>query len=189
MNNKHLFLIFCLLFSLPSFAQQKEKMTREDKQEKNEARTARINSKNDYAIFHRQLLSLKEYMDERKKIPNLQKANKMPVKVVVAIDTVDEGDEASAKKLTGYIRQDIGDNSVNVYDVTFDRSVKKIVSVKRTPEALEADKEEAEAKAEKTTTIKTKEKTIIHKKNKDEDDDDADEEKPTKNKKNKDDDD
>src|ERR1035437_6940181 len=107
MNNKHLFLIFCLLFSLPSFAQQKEKMTREDKQEKNEARTARINSKNDYAIFHRQLLSLKEYMDERKKIPNLQKANKMPVKVVVAIDTVDEGDEASAKKLTGYIRQDI----------------------------------------------------------------------------------
>jgi hypothetical protein len=185
MNNKHLLLLFCFFLSLSSFAQEKEKMTREEKDEKNQARTTRINDKNDYAIFHRQLLGLKEYQDERKKIPALSKSAKTPVKVIVGIDSLDEADEAASKTLVGFIRQDIGDNSTTMYDVTYDRAQKKIVSVKRTAEAIEADKD----KDEDATPAKPASKTAVHKKNKDDDDDDDPEDKPIKSKKSKDDDD
>src|SRR5580698_3135960 len=106
-----LFLLFCLSLCTTSFA-QKEKMDQDEKDDKREARTTRIRDKTDYNLFHRQMLSLKEYSDERRKIPNLQKANKMTVKVSAVVDTtVDAGD----KTLIGYIRQDIGDNTSNVY--------------------------------------------------------------------------
>src|SRR4051812_23001409 len=76
--SKSISLLFVCLVTLsaPSFAQQKEKMTREEKDEKNQARMSRINAKNDYVVFRRQILALKEYGDERRKIPALQKANK-----------------------------------------------------------------------------------------------------------------
>jgi hypothetical protein len=184
MTHKITYLFFCLFFSLSSFAQQ-DKMTREDKDEKNQARLTRIKDKNDYAIFHRQLLGLKEYLDERKKIPALTKANKSPVKVVAGVDTTDDGvDEAAAKILIGFIRQDIGDNSVTLYDVTFSRTTKKIVSVKRTAEAMEADND-----AEATPGKKAPVKTAVNKKNKEDDDDDDTDDKPVKKKKSKDDDD
>jgi hypothetical protein len=186
MKQKIAFIIVCCLLCVASSFGQKEKMTREEKDEKNQARTARINSKNDYAIFHRQMLGLKEYLDERKKIPALQKASKGPVKVVAAVDSLDEEDDAKNKVLTGYIRQDVGDNSINIYEVIFDRSQKKIVDVKRTQEGMDADKELPEDRAEKTTKEKTKEKTV-HKKNKDEDEeeDNADEDKPANKTKHK----
>ena len=190
MNKKHFLVIFCVLFSIVSFAQQKEKMTREDKDEKNAARTTRIKDKTDYNLFHRQMLSLKEYNDERKKIPNLQKANKMTVKIVPVIDSLDDVEDAAAKTLVGYIRQDIGDNSTNLWEVTFDRAQKKIISVKHTAEAIDADKEAAEEKAEKATEKKPPVKaTARKKKGDDDDDDDADDDKPVKSKKSKDDDD
>src|SRR5580698_6073544 len=116
-----LFLLFCLSLCTTSFA-QKEKMDQDEKDDKREARSTRIKDKTDYSLFHRQMLSLKEYSDERRKIPNLQKANKMPVKVAAVVDTnADPGDDG--KTLIGYITQDIGDNSSNVYEVTFDRTL------------------------------------------------------------------
>ncbi|MCW3123904.1 MAG: hypothetical protein JWQ38_3396 [Flavipsychrobacter sp.] len=176
-----LIIVICLLCGISSFAQQKEKMTREEKDEKNAARMTRINNKNDYALFHKQILGLKEYLDERKKIPALQKANKAPVKVVGIVDSLEDDDTRSV--LTGLIRQDIGDNTVNIYELTFDRKVKKITGIKRTPEAIEADKEEAANKEEKITTVKTVEKVVVKKKKSDDDDDDdTDEEKPAKGK-------
>lgn len=188
MRNRYLLLAFCVLVSATAFA-QKEKMTREEKDEKNEARLTRIKDKTDYALFHRQMLSLKEYNDERKKIPNLQKANKVPVKIVPVIDSLDDVDDAAAKTLIGYIRQDIGDNSTNLYEVTFDRAQKKIVAVKHTAEAIDAEKEAAEERAEKASEKKTPVKTTVKKKKSDDDDDDdGDDDKPVKGKKDKDDD-
>lgn len=173
-----LFLILCLTSCSVTFAQaQRQKMDEDEKAEKRDARTNRINDKNDYAIFRRQMLSLKEYTAERNKIPNLQKANKMPVKVSVVVDTtIDIDDEAGKKSLVGYIKQDIGDNSSNVYEVTFDRAQKKIVNVKFTGEASDVEKEEKTTAPKKAAPGKT-----VHKKNKDDDDDDEPEdEKPSK---------
>lgn len=185
MNNRISLLLVCLLtLSASSFAQQKEKMTREEKDEKNQAREARINAKNDYVIFRRQILALPEYLDERKKMPTLQKANKGVVKVTAVVDSLEDDD--NSKALTGAIRQDIGDNTMNVYELTFDRKTKKIVGIKRTQEAMDADKEAAADKEEKTTTIKTKEKTVVKKKKDEDEDEDMDEEKPVKGKAKKD---
>ena len=162
MKHKIAFILFFLTLAISSFAQtEKEKLTPEDKQEKNQARTIRINEKNDYALFRKQLLALKEYADEKKKAPKLQAENKVPVKVVVAIDSIDEGDTVT-KVLTGYIVQNIGDNATLMYDITFDRTQKKIVSIKRTAEAADADKEEGEDNA---TDKKAGAKPTIHKKN------------------------
>ena len=180
---KHKIALFFLFLplSLASFAQNvppKEKMTREEKDEKNKAREARINTKNDYVLFRKQIIALKEYNDEKKKVPKLQADNKMTlVKVVIAIDSVDEGD--TTKILTGYIVQNIGDNATLLYDITYDRALKKIVSLKRTQEAIDADKEEKEDKAKDK---KPGAKPVVHKKNKDDDDDDEPEEKPSKTK-------
>jgi len=178
MKHKFTFLLFCCLtLTVASFA-QKEKTDQEEKDEKRDAREARIKDKTDYNLFHRQMLALKEYHDERAKIPNLQKANKVTVKVTAVVDTTaDMDDDAGGKILTGYIRQDIGDNSSNVYEVTFDRVKKKIATIKRTGEGEEVEK------ADKTTPKKTEEKKTIKKKNKDDDDDDDTDDAPAKKEK------
>ncbi len=170
-----LFFIFCLTLCTSAIA-QKQKMEQDEKDEKRDARTTRIKDKTDYALFHRQMLSLKEYTDERMKIPKLKNANKMPVKVSAVVDTtIDMDDEAGNKTLIGYIKQDIGDNSTNVYEVTFDRAQKKIVGVKFTGESNEPEKEE-KAAPKKAGPVKA-----VHKKNKDDDDDDEPEDdKPSK---------
>lgn len=179
MKNKiSLLLAFFIMLALTTFA-QKEKMTREEKDEKNQARLARISNKNDYVIFRRQMLALKELADERKKIPAIQKTTKAPVKIVPVIDSLDEEADANNKSLLGFIRQDIGDNSTNLYEVKFDRTQKKIVAITHTPEGIEADKELMADKEEKTTTVKTTTKTVVRKKTT-EDDEDMDEEKPVK---------
>jgi len=172
-----LLLIICSIVTTFSFA-QKEKMSREDKQDKNQARDARVTKKNDYALFHKQMLGLKEYADERKKIPALQKANKGPIKVVAVIDSNDN-DEEGSKTLMGYIRQDVGDNNTNMYECIYDRAAKKIISVKRTPEAADADKEAADDKEDMATEKKPGAKKVTPKKSKDDDDDDPDD-KPAK---------
>ncbi len=187
-----LFLI-ALAFCISSFAQnQKEKMTREEKNEKNQARLDRINTRNDIAVFRKQMLGLKEYANEKKKLASAQKAAKMPVKLSAVVDSDAVENASESKTLIGYIKQDAGDNSINLYEITYDRQEKKIISVKRTPEAAEADKEAAEEKEdkpekaekpEKAAPKKTVAKKAVPKKNKDEDeDDDTDDEKPSKNK-------
>ncbi len=44
------------------------------------------------------MLALKEYTDERKKIPSVQKENKMPVKIVAVVDTSGDMDDEASKK-------------------------------------------------------------------------------------------
>ena len=176
MKNNSLLLVFCLFFSIATFAQQ-EPMTREEKDEKNAARMERINSKNDYALFRKQILGLKEYDAERQKIPALRKSSKMPVKVSAVIDSNDNDVEGESKNLIGYIRQDVGDNSTNMYELTYNRAQKKIISIKHTQEAIDADKEEMDEDDQKSPGAKK----TIHKKSKD-DDDDPDDDKPTKGK-------
>ncbi len=181
MKNKTLLLLFSLLLSLTSFA-QKEKMSREDKDEKNAARMARINSKNDYGLFRKQIQALREFEAERQKIPALRKSSKMPVKVVAFIDSNDNDAEGTTKTLIGYIRQDVGDNSTNMYEIIYDRAQRTIVSVRHTPEAIEADREFMEEQQEKASPEKRQPKKVIQKKAPAEDDDDEDG-KPVKGKK------
>ncbi len=171
----------CLLaISATAFAQvpaPKEKMTREEKDEKNAAREARINAKNEYIIFRRQINALPEFAEEKRKAAKLASDTKQPIKVVVAIDSLDEGD-TTTKALTGYIVQNNGDNATLLYDLSFDRKERKIISVKRNVEAIEAEKaakeekEERDAeKAEKKAEAKEA-KPGAPKKKKSEDDDD-----------------
>jgi hypothetical protein len=180
LNNKlPLLFILLIICAHTSFA-QKEKMTREDKQEKIEARAERIRDKTDYTLFRRQMLSLKEYAEERRKVPVLQKTNKEPVKVTAVVDSLSDGGDKDPqnKTLTGYIRQTIGDNSSEIYEVTFDRTRKIILSVKRTGDGDTENEEKATGK-------KTKEKIkTVRKKNSDEDEDEEEDEqeKPGKKK-------
>ena len=163
-----------LLISLLTTSVASAQANKEEREEKKEEIRSRIKDKTDYTIFHRQMLSLKEYSEERRKIPSLQKANKTIVKVIAIVDSAD--DDSKIKNLTGYIVQNIGDNTTNVYEVTFDRGQKKIIAVKHTTEAVEADRSEKE---EQTQEPKTKK--AIHKKAKDEDDAE-DDDKPAKTK-------
>jgi len=170
-------------------------MTREEKDDKNQARLDKINNKNDVALFRKQIIGLKEYAAERKKIQDVQKSDKMAVKLSAVVDTDDIA--ADSKTLMGYIRQDAGDNTMNMYELTFDRKQRKISSIKRTPEAMDADKEAADEKEEKAATKKETKaatqkadvKKATPKKKKDDDDDDDDpDDKPVKGKKDSDDD-
>ena len=97
---------------------------------------SRMADKSDIINFHRQILSLKEYNDERAKIPALQKANKVTVKVKAFVDTTematdgeDDDKDKANPKLTGFIRQEIGNEVIDVYQLTFDRVKKKITAV------------------------------------------------------------
>jgi len=147
---------------------------KEERNEQQEEKKAANQNKVDYNLFRRQILGLKEFSEERRKIPALQKANKSPVKIVAVVDSLSDNEDP--KRITGYIRQDIGDNSTNVYEVTFDRSIKKIIFVKPTGEANDEEKEET-ADAKKPTS-----KHAAPKKKKADDDDEEEEEKPSKKK-------
>ncbi len=124
----------------------------------------------DYKDFRKQIMLLKEYADEKKKIPKLAKDSKEPVKIIASIDSIDGGDEI--KTLTGYITQQIGDNSINAYELTYDRATKKITAVKKTGDGVEP--EVAEAKEKPAAKEATKKKPATAKK-KDEDGDDEEE--------------
>jgi hypothetical protein len=137
----------------------------------------------DYGIFRRQAAALKEFGEERKKIPALQKENKETVKVFVAVDSIDSDDTTKNKFIQGYIVQQIGENTANAYELTFDRAQRKITTVKRTGES--ADPEAGEPKEKKTTTAAAKKPGTTAakpapKKKKDPDGDDEDEEEEEK---------
>ena len=78
--------------------------------------------------------------------------------------------------------------TTNMYEITYDRSQKAIVSVKHTQEGIDADKELQEDMPEKVTPVKREPKKIIKPKSKDDDDDDEPEDKPVKGKQKDDDD-
>ncbi len=132
----------------------------------------RPNDKSDIINFHRQILSLKEYNDERAKIPALQKANKVTVKVKGVVDTTDattdgEDDGKPTNKLTGYIRQELGNETIDLYQLTYDRTKKKITAVVPVSDSTD----------NRRSIIATGTKKAMSKKNskKSEDDEDEDE--------------
>ena len=175
MKNK-IVLLLLLSFNITSYAQTDKDDRKQDIRDNAQERKTITKEKVDYNLFHRQIIALKEYADERKKIPALQKASKMPVKIVSTIDSVDDVlDNEKNKTLTGYITENVGDNSVNVYEITYDRSLKKIVSVKATGETSDVEQDESDKK----TGVK---KTNAKKKKGDDDDEDTDEDTPSKKK-------
>lgn len=136
----------------------------------------RAKDRADYSLFRRQVTALKEYAEERKKIPALQKENKELVKVYVTVDSADSDDTTKNKIITGYITQQIGESTNNAYEITFDRATRKILNVKRTGES--ADPEPAEEKEKKAPVVKKAEggKAPVAKKKKGDDEDDEEEE-------------
>ena len=169
--------ILLLLLSVASYAQTDKDDRKQDIRDNAQERKILTKEKVDYNLFHRQLIALKEYGDERKKIPALQKASKMTVKITTSIDSLDDAeDDTKNKTITGYIIENVGDNSVNVYEVIYDRLLKKIVSVKATGETSDIEQDESTGK-------KTGEKKTTAKKAKgDDDDDDGDDDQQTKKK-------
>ena len=175
-NNIMILLITCLLSVAQGFAQVAVPKKSPEAQQK-------ANDRAEYGNFHKQIMALKEFSEERKKIPRLTKENKVAVKVIATIDSADTEGDTSVKTLTGYITLQIGDNAANIFEVIFDRKTKAITSVKKTAEAEAAEAEQAEVK-EKPEPKKTEAKKPATKKNKDEDGDDDDDEKipPSKDK-------
>ena len=130
--------------------------------------------RSDYSLFRRQITALKEFAEERKKIPALQKENKEVIKVYVTMDSTESDDTMKNKFLQGFITQQIGDVSTNAYELTFDRTLRKITTVKRTGEST--DPEPAEIKEKPAPKKGTEVKKTAPKKKKTGDDDDEEEE-------------
>ena len=173
---KYAALLFLLVLTI--IAQAQDDKTERKQELRDNAAEKKIVSKQkvDYNLFRRQMLTLKEYGDERKKIPALQKASKMTVKIVAYVDSLDDaGDDA--KTLMGYICENVGDNTTNIYEITYDRATKNITTIKPTGETPDIEQEDnadvKKASPKKTTAKKPKG---------DDDDDDADENPPTKKK-------
>jgi len=131
---------------------------------------AKMKAKQDYAAFRKEITALKEFADEKAKIKALQKENRVIVRVIPTIDSVEADDDAQAKTLTGYITQVVGDNTANAYEIQFDRATRKITAVKRTADAIEPEEEAKVKPAVKktTTTTTTTTKTTTKKKDGDE---------------------
>jgi len=144
---KNIITIILLAISFTSHAQADKTEIKEQKADRKQdirenaaEHKALSKLKVDYNLFRRQMLALKEYGDERKKIPDLQKASKMTVKIVAYVDSVDADD--SAKTLLGYIAENVGDNSTNIFEITYDRAQKKITAVKPTGETSDIEQDE-----------------------------------------------
>jgi len=131
----------------------------------------------DYNTFKHQIIALKEFAEEKKKVSKLIKDNHVPVKVLAVVDSSDSGDD-DKNGLKGYICQQIGENSSNIYEISFDRAQKKITAVKKTGEGDDPEVQEKEPKEKKTTAH------AKPKKDKDDEDDDdgTDDDKPAKGK-------
>lgn len=133
--------------------------------------------RSDYSLFRRQITALKEFSEERKKIPALQKENKELVKVYVTMDSTETDDTAKNKFLQGFITQQIGDNTTNAYEITFDRTTRKITTVKRTGESAEPEPAEVKEKPAPKKGTEVKKPAPKKKKDGDEDEEEDEEEK------------
>ena len=176
-------ILFLLALNITTHAQADKQEVKEQKADRkqeireNAAEHKAISKqKVDYNLFRRQMLQLKEYADERKKIPDLQKASKMTVKIVAYIDSLDGADDSS-KTLIGFIAENVGDNSTNIYEITYDRAQKKITTVKPTGETSDIEQDE------NGDTKKPGVKKTVKKKTKTDDDDDEEEDPNPKKKK------
>ena len=170
-------ILLCLSFPALSIAQAPTPHSTPESRQKSKDRS-------DYSLFRRQIIALKEYGEERKKIPALQKENKELVKVFVTMDSTETDDTAKNKFLQGFITQQIGDNTANAYEITFDRTSRKITTVKRTGESTDPEPTEVKAKPAPKKDGEIKKATPKKKKDGDEDDEEEEEkeEKPSKEK-------
>ena len=113
-----LLLICCFAISTAAFSQAKH---------------TKIQARSDSSLFHHQIMALKEYKAELKKIAKLSKENGKPVKIKIEIDAVsaDAEDDGDTKNtiITGYIKEDMGDMVTEAYQISFDTVTKKITSV------------------------------------------------------------
>ena len=178
---KNILSILLVLLSMcgTAAAQQDRDERREDRKEAQEEKKANNKNKVDYSVFRRQILTLPEYAEQRSKLQEIRKAGKGIPKIYAVVDSLNDTEDA--KLLTGYIMLTLGDNTANVYEVTYDRAVKKIVQVKPTGETLDIEKEEATEPTSKQNVKKPapKKKTGDD----EEEEEDEDEEKPTRGKK------
>jgi len=181
-NMKNILLILAVIMSLCNTvtAQQDRDERLEERKEAQEEKKAKNKNKVDYNVFRRQILALPEYAEQRSKLQEIRKTSKGIPKINAVVDSMNDSDDT--KLLTGYIVLSLGENTANVYEVTYDRSLKKITIVKPTGETLDIDREEA-TEQKNNKNVK---KPAPKKKKGDEDEEESEEEeeeKPAKGKK------
>ncbi len=152
---------------------------KEDRKEEQAERRAANSEKVDLTVFRRQILTLPEFAEERRKLIEIRKQTKAIPKIYAVADSMSEHPDPNM--LMGYITLTLGDDAVNVYELTFDRKQKKIVKIKPTGDTLEIEKpalsDKQERSGKKATTPKKKSDDD------DEEEDDEQEEQPTRSKK------
>lgn len=147
--------------------------TRDNEERKEEQQEKKANNRNkvDYTVFRRQILTLPEFDAEKKKLSELRKQTGGVPKIYAVVDSLNDADDS--KQLIGYIVATLGDNTANVYEITFDRVQRKIVKVKPTGEQLEAERPDVVERRDKNAKPPSKKK-----KTDDEDEDAEDEDEP-----------
>ena len=161
-------MVLMLNLTVNAFSQQRDK---EDRKEAQEEKKAANKDRVDYTVFRRQILTLTEFSDQRRKLATMRNEGKGMGKIYAYVDSTNEQEDV--RFLKGYIQLAMGDNSANVYEITYDRSLKRIILVKATGEQLEVEKAET---AEKKTPAKPGTKAKPKKKTGDEDEDEEEEE-------------
>lgn len=166
---KYAFVVALSLVAAPVCAQTDRDERREDRKEQQDERKAANKDRVDNTVFRRQILTLPEFAEERRKLAELRKKTSSVPKIYAWADSTN--DHNNATTLLGYITETLGDNTVNIFEITFDRTAKKIIKVKPTGEKLELEEaEEKPARKAKPTPAPTA------KKKKSEDDEEEEEE-------------
>lgn len=169
--------ILCLLMlfcAVHAFGQK----TKEDRKEEQDEKKAAGKDRVDYTVFRRQILSLTEFSDQRRRVAELRAQGKGIIKIYAVVDSLNDYDDG--KFLKGYIQLIKGDEVANVYELSFDRGLKRIVLVKPTNEKLDLgdDEEKAERKAKPTTAKPVKKKKTTEDDEEEEETAEEDEEEP-----------
>lgn len=162
---KRILLLIMMFCTVHAFGQK----TKEDRKEEQEEKKAVGKDKVDYTVFRRQILSLTEFSNQRRKVAEMRAQGKGIIRIFAVVDSLNDIEDG--KFLKGYIQLIKGDEVANVYELTFDRGLKRITLVKPTGEKLDlGDDEEKTVRKTKPTTSKPV------KKKKTGDDDEEDEE-------------
>jgi len=85
----------------------------------------------DSSIFVKQIVTLKEYKAEKRKMDSLFKATGEVARASYEIDNnvSEDGNDEQKNIITGYIKEERGAVNVIAYEVKFDCKKKKIISV------------------------------------------------------------
>lgn len=138
---KILLSILAILCTLQGIAQQR---TKEDRREEQDERKAAAKDRVDISVFRRQILTITEFSDQRRQIAEWKAQGKGVVKIYAVVDSLTEYE--GGKVLKGYIQLVASGSEANVYELTFDRALKRIILVRPTGEQLEFDEPEKPAR-------------------------------------------